>query len=159
MTIALGDMPGVRPVDTGIVFGDYDYDPGHEITFNNTVAQRSMFYDQHGFTIDILNYRAAVKIIVETIWRTPDNIWSCVDWGIHLNTTDVRGIQNFQARCPLHLGLEWTPSSCVGMYLLDPGSYTVWPWFFSSPLGYNQICFTSTYMVCYAHKLGEGRAS
>ena len=136
---------------------------GVEVNYNNTISARPLNDGTGGsMFIEIVPYYRGYWIIhAETIWRTPDNIWTYFHWGVrltdgggaHTAKPDLNGAYDFRMHVSVHLLQYWQESCLSTVFKLEKDTlYRCLMWWPNSSFGYNQAIFAGD---AYHHIQGE----
>jgi len=158
----LADIPTGMPIPTG----DCQVRQGSSnvsVTLNNTFSARPL---QDGLGNDMFieitpYYRGWWIIHAETIWNTPDAVWTYFHWGVRLTDggaadtakADLNGVSDIRAHVPVHSALIWQESCISTVFKLEMNTvYRCVMWWPNSSFGYNNVFFAGK---DYHHIQGE----
>ena len=150
----LADLSSDAPVPTG----DAQVRQGAsnaESIYNNTVSARPLLDapggNAAGMFIEVVPYERGWWIVhAETIWRTPDAVWTYFHWGLRLtdggvaNTVraDMDGISDIRNHVIVHSAQVWQESVITTVFKLEKNTlYRCVMWWPNSSFGYNNTYF------------------
>jgi len=140
VTINLGNLPSQLVLPNGlgqIARGTYD----GVNTWNNTVPAQPM-QDGNGqqMKVQITPQRAGWWVVhAESIWQTPDAVWTYWHWGIYLTPADAYGWYDDRNHICVHSAIGWSEQTITTAFRLNAGiAYTAYIWWPNSTKGWNQ---------------------
>lgn len=156
--INLADLPSNQPAPTGLC----QIKRGASnvgITYNNTIGVKPL-EDGVGnpMRIAITPARAGLWLIrAETIWSSPDAIWTYHHWAVRCVPLDALGFGDDRNHHSMHSALGWTEGVINTAYQLNAGvayyAEMYWP---ASCSGYNMIHFAGPDYHCIMGEFIEG---
>ena len=142
--VNFGSLPNSQPAPTGLVQLKRGA-TAVDIQWNNTVPAQPM-QDGSGqpMRISITPARAGWWLIrAETIWRTPDGVWTYFHWGVRLQPADADGWFDDRNHHTMHSVMVWTESVVNTAFRLNAGvAYYCDMWWPNASLGYNENYYT-----------------